>query len=144
MILEKDYKSLSSRIIGFAKVTCLQILTQPIIKYTELEDDDIQEIDQRTKEPISGETIIEDFIELIEWNQEAVAVQNRYTSAQIVSMAFANIEKCGLYQDNFQEWSHKLRLNKNWSNFKVNLARTFKETRKPSRTSKTEGYADNV
>ena len=51
------------------------------------------------KEPISGEIIFEDFIEKIEWNQEAVAVQNPYTPAQIVSMAYANIEKCGLYQD---------------------------------------------
>ena len=32
LILDKYYKSLSSRIIGFAKVTCLQILTHLITK----------------------------------------------------------------------------------------------------------------
>ena len=44
-----------------------------------MEDDDIQEIDWRMKEPISGETIFKEFIDQIEWNQETVAVQNTYT-----------------------------------------------------------------
>ena len=35
------------------------------------------------KEPISGETLFEEFVEKIEWNQEAVAVQNPYSPAQI-------------------------------------------------------------
>ena len=96
------------------------------------------------KELISGETIFEEFIEQIEWNQEAVAVKNQYTPAQIVSMAFANIKKCGLYQDDFREWSRKQRLNKTWSNFKAHFARSFKETHISSRTLKTEGYAANV
>ena len=74
MILEKYYNSLSSRITGFKKVTSLQILTQIITKYAELEDDDIQEIDRIMKEPISGDTIFEELIEQIEWNQEADAV----------------------------------------------------------------------
>ena len=91
-MLEKYYKSLSSRIIGFAKFTCIQILTHLITKYVELEDDDIQDIDQIMKEPISGQNIFEEFIKKIEWNQQAVAVQNPYTPAQIVSMAHANIE----------------------------------------------------
>ena len=63
LIPEKCYKSLSSRIIGFAKFTSLHILTHLVTKYAELEDDDIQEIDWKMKEPISGETIFEDFIE---------------------------------------------------------------------------------
>ena len=42
LIPEKYYKSLSSRIISFAKVTSLQILTRLITKYAELEDNDIQ------------------------------------------------------------------------------------------------------
>ena len=103
MIPDKYYKSLSSLIIGFAKVTCLHVLTHLITEYAELEDDDIQEIYRRIKEPVSVETIFEKFIEKIDWNQEAVVVQNPYTPTQIVSMAFANIEKCGLYQDDFRE-----------------------------------------
>ena len=54
------------------------------------------------KEPLSGETLFEEFVEQIERNQGSVAVQNPYSPAPIVSMAYANIEKCGLYQDNFQ------------------------------------------
>ena len=69
MILEKFYKSLSSQIIAFENFTCLQILTHLITEYAELEDDAIQEIDQRTKEPILGKTIFKEFIKKIEWNQ---------------------------------------------------------------------------
>ena len=96
------------------------------------------------KEPISGDTIFEDFIEKIEWNQEAVTVQNLYKPALIASMAYANIEKCGLYQDDCREWSQKPRLEKTWSNFKAHFVRVFKENRRSSRTSKTKGYAANV
>ena len=68
------------------------------------------------KEQILGETILEAFIEKIESNQEAFADQNLYMPTQIVSMAFSDIEKRGLYQDDFREWSHKQRLQKTWSN----------------------------
>ena len=97
MIPEKFYKSLSIRIIGFAKVTSLEILTHLITEYDEPKEEDVQGIDRKMKEPISGETLFEEFVEQIEWNQEAVAVQNPYLPTQIVSMAYANIEKCGLY-----------------------------------------------
>ena len=80
------------------------------------------------KEPISGETLFEEFIEKIEWNQEAVAVKNMYTLAQTGSMAYRNIEKCGLYQDDCREWSQKQSLYKTWSNFKAHFAQAFKET----------------
>ena len=59
-------------------------------------------------------------------------------------MAYTNIEKCELYQDYCREWSHKPRIEKTWSNFKDHFARAFKETQRSSRTSKTEGYAENV
>ena len=35
------------------------------------------------KEPISGETLFEEFVNQIEWNQEAWAIQNMYSRAQI-------------------------------------------------------------
>ena len=41
MIPEKYYKSPSIRIIGFAKVTGLEILTHLITEYAELEDEDV-------------------------------------------------------------------------------------------------------
>ena len=84
--------------------------------YAELEDEDTQEINQRMKDPILGETIFEEFTEQIESNQEAVTGQNLYTPAKILSMAFADIKKCRLYQDDFREWSRKQRLDKTWSN----------------------------
>ena len=66
MIPEKYYKSLSIRIIGFAKVTGLKILTQLITEYAELEEEDIKEIDRMIKEPISGKTIFEEFVEKLD------------------------------------------------------------------------------
>ena len=59
-------------------------------------------------------------------------------------MAYTNIEKCGLYQDDCREWSCKPRLDKTWSNFKAHFAWTFKETQRSSRTLKTKEYAANV
>ena len=76
MIPEIFYKPLSSCIIVFTKVTSLEILTHLITKYAELEEEDVQDIDRKMKEPISGESLFEDFVEKVEWNQEAVAVQN--------------------------------------------------------------------
>ena len=80
------------------------------------------------KEPISGETLFEKFVKQIEWNQEAVAVKNPYSPAQIISMAYADIEKCGLYQDNIRDWSRKTQSEKTWGNFKAHFAQAFKET----------------
>ena len=96
-------------IIGFVKVTSLKILTHLISEYAELEEEAIQEIDRKIKETISGETLFKEFVEQIEWNQEVAAVHNPYSLAQIVSMAYANIDKCGLYQDDFRDWSRKPR-----------------------------------
>ena len=91
LIPEKFYKLLSSRINGFTKVTSLDILTHLITEYNKLEEEDVQDIYWQTKEPISKETLFETFVEKNEWNQEAVAVQNPYSTAQIVSMAYRKI-----------------------------------------------------
>ena len=74
LISQKFYKSLSSRIIGYVKVTSLEIMTHLISECAKLEEEDIQEIDRKIKEPISGKNLFEEFVEQIEWNQEAVAM----------------------------------------------------------------------
>ena len=104
----------------------------------------MQDINWMMKEPISSETLFEEFVKKIEWNQEAVAVQNPYSPAQIFSMAYTNIEKCGLYQDDCQEWPCKIRSDKTWINFKAQFAQNFKETRRYLRTSKTKGYTAHI
>ena len=118
-IPEKFYKSLSRCIIGFVKVTSLEILIHLITEYVELEEEDVQEIYRKIKEPISGETLFEEFVEQIEWNKEAVAVHNPYSPAQIVSMAYTNINKYDLYQDGCRNWSRKTRSDKTLGNFKA-------------------------
>ena len=128
LIQEKFYKSFSSRIIGFTKVTSLKIFTHLITEYAELEEEDVQDINQNMKEPISGETTFEEFVEKIEWNQEALAAQNPYSLAQIFSMPYTNIEKCGLSQDVLREWFRKTRSDKKWRNFTAHFAQAFRET----------------
>ena len=59
-------------------------------------------------------------------------------------MAFANIDKCGLYQDNCREWSRKRQRDNTWGNFKAHFAWSFNGTRRSSRNAKTEGYAVRV
>ena len=66
LIPQKFCKYLSSRIIGFTKVASLESLTHLIPEYAELKEEDIQEIDRKIKEPISGETLFEEFVEQIE------------------------------------------------------------------------------
>ena len=69
LIPEKFHKYLLSHIIGFAKVTSLDILTHLITEYAEIEEEDVQDIDWKMKEPISGGTLFEELVEKIEWNQ---------------------------------------------------------------------------
>ena len=138
LIMENIYKSLLSCIIGFTKVTSLENITHLITKYAELEEEDVQYIDRKMKEPISGESLFEDFVEKVEWNQEAVAVQNPCSPAYFFSMAYVNIKKCGLYQGNCREWSRKTRSNKTLSNSKAHFDRSFQETQSSSRTLNTE------
>ena len=140
----KFYKSLASRLIGFSKITGLEILTHLITEYAELDDEAIQLIDKNMKTPINGETLFEDFIEQIEWNQEAVAVQNPYTPEQILSMAVSNVKKSGLYTEDCRDWDRKAANTKDWASFKVHFARAFKDVRKSHETSHTGGYAANV
>ena len=109
-------------------------MTHLIYEYAELEEEDIQEINRKIKEPISGKTLFKEF------DQEAVAVQNPYFPAQIVSMAYSNIDKCGLYQHDCRDWSRKPRSENTWVKFKARFVCAFKETRKSSKTSRTEGY----
>ena len=49
-------------------------MTHLMSEYSKLEEEDIQEIERKIKEPISRETLFEEFVEQIEWNKEAVAV----------------------------------------------------------------------
>ena len=99
---------------------------------------------QKTKEPISGETLFEEFVKQIVWNQEAVAVQNLYSPDQIVCMAYAHIKKCVSYQDGCCDWSHKTQSDKTWGNFKSHFAWALKDTIRSSRTSRTKGYVSHV
>ena len=107
LIPERFYKSLASRLIGFSKVTSLAIIAHLITKYTKLNDDTIQNIDKNMETSINGETLVEEFVEYIECNQETVMVQNPYTPKQMVLMAIDNEKKPCLPIEDCREWDRK-------------------------------------
>ena len=57
-----------SRIIDFAKVTSVEILTHLITEYDELEEEDVQDIDRKMKEPISVKTLFEYYVEQVQFS----------------------------------------------------------------------------
>ena len=80
-------------------MSCLTILTHLWTIYGTLKDYEVQENDEMMKQPITSETLFEDFVEQIEFLVDAVLTQVPYTPEQIVSIAFALIYKSGLYYD---------------------------------------------
>ena len=108
----KFYKSLGNRVTGFKRVSFLTIFSHLLTENGELEDQEIQEIDKKLKADISGETIFEDLVDQIEENVEAVARQNPYTPAQIVSIAFTIVDRSGFYADDCRDWKRKPRSQK--------------------------------
>ena len=83
------------------------------------------------KQPITAETLFEEFVEQIETAVDAVATQVPYTRQQIVSIAFTMVENAGIYYDGVKE---------TWGAFKTFFAREFREIRVQPRTSTSEGY----
>ena len=58
-----------------------------------LKDYELQENDEMMKQPITSETLFEDFVEQIEFLVDAVVTQVPYTPEQIFSIAFTLVEK---------------------------------------------------
>ena len=92
------------------------------------------------KQPITDETLFEEFVEQIDTAVDAVATQVPYTRQQIVSIAFTMVENSGIYYDGAKEWHQKDTADKTWEAFKKVFAREFREIRVQPRTSASEGY----
>ena len=75
------------------------------------------------KEPISSETLFEDFVEKIETAVDAVATKVPYTRQQIASIAFTMVENAGIYYDGVKEWRQKDTAEKMLESFKTFFAR---------------------
>ena len=75
--------------------------------YGVLQDFEVQENDLRMKQPITAETLFEEFVEQIETAVDAVATQVTYTRQEIVSIAFTTAENNGIYYDGVKEWRQK-------------------------------------
>ena len=51
------------------------------------------------KQPITAETLFEEFVEHIETAVDAVAAQVPYKRQHIISIAFTSVENAGIYYD---------------------------------------------
>ena len=81
------------------------------------------------KQPITAETLFEDFFKQIETAVDAVATQVPYTIEPIVSIAFTSVENSGIYYDTVKEWRRKYTADKTWEAFRTFFAREFQEIR---------------
>ena len=105
-----------------------------------LQEVELQENNVRIKQPITAETLFEEFVEQIKTAVDAVPTQVPYTRHQIVSIAFTVVENSGIYYDGVKEWRQKDTADKTWEDFKTFFAREFREIRVQPRTSASEGY----
>ena len=140
LIPEAYFRSLKNKYTKYANVNCLDILSPVWTTYGKLQDLEVQENDVRMKQPISAETLFDEFVEQIEIAVDAVSTQVTYTRQQIVSIAFTMVENSGIYYNGVKEWRQKDRADKTWEDFKKFFAREFREIRVQPWTSASEGY----
>ena len=72
----------------------------------------MKENDALMKWEITGETHLEDLVQLIEDCIKNVALKNPYTPAQTVLIGFNIIDKCRFYSDDCLDWRRKANLEK--------------------------------
>ena len=144
LVPEIYYKSLKNRYTGFSGNSSLEILTHLWTEYGEISEDHVRSNDGALKREITGETHFETLVAQVEDHVEAVAIQNPYTPAQILTIAYNLVKDTGYYDDGCKEWKRKDATDKTWTNFKTFFAREFKELREASTKAKNGGFANNV
>ena len=103
IITEAYFRSFKNKYTGYANVKWLDILTHLWTTYGVLQDFEVQENDLGMKQPITAETLFEEFVEQIETAVDVVATQVPYTRQQIVSISFTSVENVGIYYDVVKE-----------------------------------------
>ena len=96
------------------------------------------------KREITGETHFETLVAQVENHVEAAAIQNPYTPAQILIIAYSLVKDTGYYADGFKEWKRKAAGYKTWPEFKILFDREFKGLREASTKAKNGSFANNV
>ena len=96
LIPEAYFRSFKNKYTGYSNVKCLEILTHLWTTYGVLQDFKVQENDLIMKQPITAETLLEEFVKQIETAVDAVATQVPYTRQRIVSIAFTAVENYGI------------------------------------------------
>ena len=76
-------------------------------RYGVLKDFEVQENDVKMKQPITDETLFEEFIEQIDTAVDVVATKVPYTRENIASVAFTMVKNAGIYYDGVKDWRRK-------------------------------------
>ena len=140
---EAYFRSFKNKYTGYANVKYLDIISHLWTTYGVLQDFEVQENNVRIKQPISVETLFEEFVEQIKTAVNAVATQVPYTRQQIVIIAFTVVENSRIYYNGVKEWRRKDTADKTWEDFRTFFAREFREIRFQPRTSASEEYGMN-
>ena len=140
LVPEVYYRTLSNKYTAYVGITCLTLFTHLHIEYGRLTSQNIDDIDKRMKISITGETEFETFIKQIGYGKEAVALQNPYTTTQIVTIVENLVEGTVFYTMDCREWNRKDTTQKTWINFKVHFSRAFREHRDQSQKEQSIGY----
>ena len=94
------------------------------------------------KQPITAETLFEEFVKKIETAVDAVATQVPYTRQDIVTIAFKMVDNAGIYYYGVKKLHRKYTADKTWEAFKTFFAREFREIRVQQQTSASELYGE--
>ena len=73
-----------------------------------------------------------------------MATKKRYTTGNIMFIAYTLFFKVGFYPIEWKEWRHKGAPKKTWTRFKINFDRAFKKVREEHANSGTQAYTENV
>ena len=140
LIPEVYYRTLKKKYTVYSVITCLTLLTHLHSEYRRLTSQDIDDIDKRMKISITRETELETFVQQIEDEQEAVALQNPYTDTKIATITENLMEGTRFYTMDCREWNRKDTMQKTWINFKVHFSREFREHWDQSKQAQSIGY----
>ena len=136
--------ALCDRHVGYANVSTLNLLTHLYNTYGKITEVDLNRNQELMSEAFDPNLPIESFFRRIEECVEFAAAGNTpFSPQQVVTQAFYNIQRSGLFTDDVREWRRLPQPVKRWERFKTHFARAYHELKEATSTTKTAGYTGN-
>ena len=133
-------KAISSRHIGYAGISLIQMLQHLYDHYGDLSPAELEENDERMKTPYDTTLPIETLYEQMEQAVEiAEAGRSPYTNSQVLTRAYNLIFQTGMFTDACREWRNKPTADKTWENFKTHFALAYKDLKQNQQAASSTG-----